>query len=61
VPPQYFASREKITSSAWVHSSTRLRHERLLTDLSADRAPLTDEQMLAESAIMAMRTGKFWE
>jgi hypothetical protein len=33
----------------------------LYADLFADQAPLTDEQMLAENAIMAMTTEAFWE
>ena len=30
-------------------------------DLFADQAPLTDEQMLAENAMLAMTTEEFWE
>jgi hypothetical protein len=33
----------------------------LYADLFASHAPLTDEQMLAEAAIMAMTTKDFWE
>jgi hypothetical protein len=30
-------------------------------DLFASQAPLTDEQMLAENAMLAMATKEFWE